>query len=84
MKDVTIEEIVDIFAEVVDCSDVRVDESAVLGDDIPIDSTEMLRILARIEAKYSFRFEVGDILRLKTVGDVIKIVQRYLDARYQQ
>ena len=53
----------------------KIDESAVLGDDIPVDSGDMLRVISRVEAKYSFKFEPEEILRLKTLGDFFEIVR---------
>ena len=75
MKNVTIEELIDIFEEVVDLSGGRIDENALLGDDIPVDSGDMLRVISRVEAKYSFKFEPEEILRLKTLGDFFEIVR---------
>jgi len=75
MQHVTLDDIIDIFGELIDLSGLKIDESAVLGDDIPIDSGEMLRIISRVEAKYSFRFKPEDILGLKTLGDIVKTAQ---------
>lgn len=76
MIKVTLDDIVRIFEEIVDLSDARIESSAVLGEDIPVDSKEMLRILSRIESKYRFRFVPGEVIRLKTLGHVLETVRR--------
>jgi len=75
MCKVTVEALIELFGEVIDISGIKMDTSAVLGDDIPVDSMQMLRILSRIESKYRFRFEPADILNLKTLGDILEVVR---------
>jgi len=84
MKSVTIEDIIDVLGEVIDVSEVKIDENTVLGDDLPVDSGEMLRIISRVESKYSFRFSSEDLIGLGTVGDILKTTRRYLNARCQK
>jgi len=73
---VSLEEVVEIVGEVVDLSGLSPEEDAVLGDDIPTDSKEMLRILSRIESRYRFRFLSSEITALRTVGDLVEAVRR--------
>jgi acyl carrier protein len=75
MSQVALQELVEIFGEVIDLSGIQINKRAVLGEDIPVDSGEMLQILSRIESRYKFRFDPRDILGLKTLGDVMTIVQ---------
>ena len=84
MKSVTIEDIIDVLGEVIDVSEVNIDENTGLGDDLPVDSGEMLRIISRVESKYSFRFSPEDLIGLGTVGDILKTTRRYLNARCQK
>ncbi len=76
MRNATLEDVVEIFEEIIDLSDVQIDESAVLGEDIPVDSREMLSILSRIESRYEFKFEPLEVLSLKNIGDVINAINR--------
>ncbi len=71
----------EIFGEVVDLSGIAFRPEAVLGEDIPVDSKEMLRIVSRIESRYRFRFEPEDLLQLRTLDDLLRIVQRSISAR---
>jgi len=71
----TLKELSEIFEEVVDLSGIVFERAAVLGDDVPVDSKEMLRIFSRIEAEYRFRFDPKDVLTLKTVGDLLEIIR---------
>lgn len=81
MRNVTAEDLIELFGEVIDLSGIKMDTNAVLGDDIPIDSKEMLRILSRIESKYRFRFKPGDILNFKTLGDILEVVRVWGNTR---
>lgn len=84
MRKVTIDDLAELFGEVVDVSGIRIDKNAVLGEDIPVDSREMLQIFSRIESRYRFRFEPKEVLGLKTLGDVFEIVQRRANTGYWQ
>ena len=66
----------EIFGEVVDLSGITFRPEAVLGEDIPVDSKEMLRILSRIESRYRIHFEPEDLLQLRTLDDLLRIIQR--------
>ncbi len=74
MHKITINSLAELFGEVVDISGIKIDGNTVLGEDIPIDSGEMLRILSRIESRYKFRLELKEILTLKTLGDVLEVI----------
>lgn len=67
--------IVEIFGEVIDTSGMKLETNAALGEDIPVNSSQMLRILSRIESKYQFKFEPTDILGIKTLGDILEVVR---------
>ena len=66
----------EIFGEVVDLSGIAFRPEAVLGEDIPVDSKEMLRIVSRIESRYRIRFEPEDLLQLRTLDDLLHIIKR--------
>ena len=76
MRELKFEQIVEIFSEIVDLSGISMEENAVLGNDIPVDSKEMLRILSRIESRYRFRFDPKEVLTLKTLGDIFETTRR--------
>jgi acyl carrier protein len=76
MREVTLDEVAEIFGEIIDVSGIEMVSSAVLGEDIPVSSSEMLRILSRIQARYRFRLEPKEVLRLRTLGDLLETVHR--------
>lgn len=80
MGKVTVDDLIDIIGEVIDISRIQIDINAVLGEDIPADSKDMLRILSRIESRYRFRFEPSEVITLKTLGDILETVCRRLKA----
>jgi len=76
MNKISLSDLEGLFAEVIDLSGAVFSPDGVLGEDIPADSKEMLRILSRIEAHYRFRFRPADILKLRTVGDLLEAVRQ--------
>jgi len=72
----TLETVLELIGEVVDLSGLSPDAEAVLGEDIPMDSKDMMRILSRLESRYRFRFSPPDIMTLRTIGDLLAAVRR--------
>ena len=71
----SLEELVEMIGEVVDLSGLSPDAEAVLGEDVPVDSKDMLRILSRLESRYSFRFAPSEVMALRTVGALLEAVR---------
>ena len=82
MREVTLGEVAEIFGEVIDVSGVEMISGAVLGEDIPVSSNEMLRILSRIQARYRFRFDPKEVLGLNTLGDLVETVRLRTSANH--
>ena len=80
MATANLDDLREIVGEVVDLSDVTLSESAVIGQDVALDSQEMLRVLSRIESRYAFRFSIQDMAGLKTVGDLLATIERRTQA----
>lgn len=76
MNGSNLRELTDLVGEFVDLSGVRVSEDAVFGEDIPIDSRDMLRLLSRVEARYGVRFRPQDLLTVRTLGDLLRLIVR--------
>ena len=76
MSELDLEALAEIVGEFVDLSGIRIDENAVLGEDIPIDSREMLRLVTRLEARYKARFSPKDLLTTRTLGDLLAVTRR--------
>ncbi|MFH1152519.1 MAG: phosphopantetheine-binding protein [Pseudomonadota bacterium] len=68
-------ELIEIIEEIVDLEDVPMVPEAILGDDVPIDSADMLRILARLESRYQIHFRSADIFLLVTLDDLLEMVR---------
>jgi len=73
----TLEEVVEIIGEVVDLSGLSPGEDSLLGEDIPVDSRDMMRILSRLESRRKFRFSPPEIAALRTVGDLLEAIRRH-------
>ena len=76
MNELNLEEIADVVGEFADLSGVRIAESTRLGDDIPIDSRQMLRVAARLESRYGVRFTSEDLITTRTLGDLLNVTRR--------
>ena len=75
MKPPDLDDICEIIEEFIDLSGRQVTEDATFGTDIPRDSQQMLRVIARIEAAYRMRFAPQDLLSIRTVGDLLNVVR---------
>jgi acyl carrier protein len=77
MKEMLFEELVEIFEEFVVLSDVQISVNSVLGEDIPVDSREMLRILSRIESLRQFSFDPNEVIFFKTMADLLEDINKH-------
>ncbi len=76
MSNVGLEQVSELIGGVVDLTGVSLTEQTVIGQDFALDSQDMLRVLSQIEAHYGFRFSVQDLVSLKTIGDVLRAIER--------
>jgi acyl carrier protein len=75
----TFEEMMEVFEEVVDLSGLSLTPQSVLGVDMALDSKEMLMVISRLEAKYSFRLDPREMLSIRTLGDIIGAINRAIN-----
>jgi acyl carrier protein len=68
--DIGIDDVARIMGEVIPLSLGEVRSEAVLGEDIPVDSQEMLRVISRLEARFQRRFDPARLLQVRTLGDL--------------
>ena len=62
-------------------TDVPVDtltEDMELVDDLELSSIDYFEIMVEIETTFRIRFKERDLQELDTVGDVVKLVEKYL------
>ncbi len=78
MPRVSMADLVEVLAEVVDPGP-RPGRATRLGEDIPLDSREMLRVLALLQARYHVRFDLRVLLQLRTLGDVQDAIEAQLE-----
>ncbi|MGO9010389.1 MAG: acyl carrier protein [Bryobacteraceae bacterium] len=76
MNEPRLADLAEIIGSYVDLSTVTLRPESVFGEEVPIDSQDMLRVLSRIQAKYRIALEPRDILTLKTMGDLLAVVRR--------
>ncbi len=76
MNQPTLADLAEIIGSYVDLSAVTLRLESVLGEEVPIDSQDMLRVLSRIQAKYRIAFGPRDVMTLKKMGDLLAVVRR--------
>ncbi len=75
MANLSLEQLLATMSEYVDLSGVQVRESSVLGEDIPVDSAQMLRVVTRLEARYGVKFSPQGLLEVRTIGQLMEQAQ---------
>lgn len=76
MNEPNLADLAEIIGSFVDLSSTLLRSESVLGQEVPLDSQDMLRVLSRIQAKYRIAFTPRDVLALKTIGDLLAEVRR--------
>ena len=71
MSKPSFEALEEILGEVVDLRDVRLNRETDLTRDLAIDSSELYRILWRIEARFGSRFDPEELPGLRTLGHLL-------------
>lgn len=79
MNEPNLADLAEILDSYVDLSTVTLGPESVLGEAVPIDSHDMLRVLSRIQTKYRITFAPRDVLALKTMGDLLALVRRLVE-----
>lgn len=77
MRPPSLDDLAEIVGAYVDLSSTPLTEKSAFGTDIPIDSQDMLRVLSRVQAQCSFKFDVREVLRIATLGDLLAVVRRH-------
>ncbi len=70
-----IEELREIIVEQMGCDPASITEDTVITDDIGCDSLDMVEMLMNVENKYGFEFDNAEAIDIKTVGDVVKLIE---------
>lgn len=78
MREISLDELIEILEEFIDLSSIDITEETVIGEDVPVDSSIMLRVLSRIESNYSFTFAPSELLQIRTIGDLKTQIQQNL------
>jgi acyl carrier protein len=70
MGEISIDDVARVMGEVIPLSPAEVRPGAVLGEDIALDSQEMLRVISRLEARFGIQFNPARLLQVRTLGDL--------------
>lgn len=76
-------EIIDKLTPIV--REVFQNENMVLSEDLNAGNVEtwtslsFMQLLAQIEEQFGFRFRMMELIQLKTMGDIINVMEKHLD-----
>ena len=70
-----LEDIKKILVETANVDVSKVTEEATLSEDLGIDSLDSVEIVLELESAYDIKIEDEEIQNLKTVGDIMKLVE---------
>jgi acyl carrier protein len=74
-RELILERLANIFAEVVDLDPIDFRPELVLGEDLAATSSEVLRIVSKAQGKFAVKFRPMDIIRIRTVGDLADLIE---------
>ena len=74
-----LEEIREIIVAQMGCDPASINENTNIVDDIGCDSLDVVEMLMAVEAKYGFELDNDEAIGLKTVGEVVKLIESKLN-----
>jgi acyl carrier protein len=80
MSMTTIETLNQIFCMVFDDGTLRITPAMTAGDVVGWDSLSHVNLITAVEAKFNIRFTLKELLKQKSVGDLIADIDRKLVA----
>lgn len=63
-----------IYKEVLNNSNVVIEESMLIGDFDSWDSIAQMLLIANVEEKFGVKFKLKEVNSLKTIGDIISLI----------
>jgi acyl carrier protein len=69
-------ELQDIFRDLFDNDDIVISDGTTAADIEGWDSLNNVKLVVRIEKKFGFRFNTGEVVSLKNVGELLKLIEQ--------
>lgn len=73
-KDEILKELNKVFCQVFDDEDLRITEETTAADIEDWDSLEHINLIVACEKKFSMKFDISEIAKMKNVGDMVKMI----------
>ncbi|MCI9083646.1 MAG: acyl carrier protein [Lachnospiraceae bacterium] len=73
-KDKVLLELNKVFCQVFDDEDLRITEETTAADIEDWDSLEHINLIVACEKKFSMKFDISEIAKMKNVGDMAKMI----------
>ena len=68
-------ELQDIFRDLFDNDDIQIEDKTTAADISGWDSLNNVKLMVRIERKFAIRFNAGEVVSLKNVGELLKLIE---------
>lgn len=78
-RDEIYEEVTKIFRNVFDDEDLAINNNTNAEDIEDWDSLEQITLLVSMEKKFSIKFDISEISKMKNVGDMIATIEEKLE-----
>lgn len=78
------EKVIEIFKELTDLDDIKLDQN--IQEDLNLDSLALVTMILQIEDVFEIELDESDMnpFDLTTVGDVVKLVQKYIGGNNEE
>ena len=68
-------ELQEIFRNLFDDDDIQIDPKTTAADIRGWDSLNNVKLMVQIEKKFAIRFSTGEVVSLKNVGELLKLIE---------
>ena len=69
----------EVFQDVFDDEDIRVNDATTAADIEDWDSLEHINLIAAIEKEFGMKFTMGQVVSMKNVGEMVDIILEQVD-----
>lgn len=78
-RDEIFERLSEVFQDVFDDPEIEVDENTTAADIEDWDSLEHINLLAAVELEFGVKFNMGQVVTMKNVGEMADIIAAQID-----
>ncbi len=68
-------ELTEVFQDLFDDDDIVLKDSTTASDIAGWDSLKNVKLVVQVEKKFNIRFSTGEVVNLKNVGELLKLIE---------